>query len=253
MVWFFLVVMYGCEIDHKEDWGQKNWCFWTVVLEKSLRVPVLQRDQTSQCWRKSSLNFIGRTEAEAKAPILWPPVGKRPLTGKDPDAGKDWRQQEKGMTQDQMDGWYHQLNGYEFEQTPREGEGQGCLKSMGPQRAGHDWATEQHKWLDKAQRTLGQWKYSVWDYNVAYISLYFCTRPLTRWKSPDAGKDWGQEEKGTTEGEMVGQQHQLNGHEFEQAPRLGDGQGSLACCSPWRCKESDKTERLNWTDRMHNT
>ena len=66
-------------------------------------------------------------------------------------------------------------------------------------------------------------------------------------KDPDAGKDWRQEEKGTTDDEMVGWHHQLNGHEFEQASGVADGQGSLACCSPWGCKESDTTERLNWT------
>ena len=66
------------------------------------------------------------------------------------------------------------------------------------------------------------------------------------WKDPEAGKDWGQEEKGTTEDEMVGWHHWLNGHEFEQAPGVGDGQGSLACCSPGSCKESDTAERLNW-------
>ena len=69
-------------------------------------------------------------------------------------------------------------------------------------------------------------------------------------KDPDAGKDWGQEEKGTTEDEMVGWHHQLSGHEFEQAPGVGDGQRSLACCSPWGCKESDTTESLNWIELM---
>ena len=69
------------------------------------------------------------------------------------------------------------------------------------------------------------------------------------WKDPDAGKDWRQEEKGTTEEEMVGWHHRLNGHEFESTPGVGDGQGSLVCCSPWGRKESDTTERINWTDR----
>ena len=67
-------------------------------------------------------------------------------------------------------------------------------------------------------------------------------------KDPEAGKEWGQEEKGTTEEEMIGWHDQLNGHEFEQAPGVGDGQGSLVCCSPWCCKESDKTKRLHWID-----
>ena len=80
---------------------------------------------------------------------------------------------------------------------------------------------------------------------------YFWPSDAKNWligKDPDAGKDWRQEEKGRTEDEMVGCYHWLDGHEFEQVPRVGDGQGSLACCSPWGCKESDTTEWLNWTD-----
>ena len=72
-------------------------------------------------------------------------------------------------------------------------------------------------------------------------------------KDPDAGKDWRQEEKGTTEDEVAGRHHQLNGLQFEQAPEVGDGQGSLACCSPWGCKELDTTEQLNWTDITQKT
>ena len=73
------------------------------------------------------------------------------------------------------------------------------------------------------------------------------------WKDPDAGKDWGQEEKGTTEDEMAGWHHRLNGLKFESTPGVGDGQGGLACCSPWDCKESDTTERLTWTESLGNT
>ena len=93
--------------------------------------------------------FIGRTDAEAETLILWPPDAKNWLTGKDPDAGKDWRQEEKGTTEDEMVEWYHQLNGHEFEQTPGEpGEGQGSLMSAvpGSQKVRHNWATEQ-QWL----------------------------------------------------------------------------------------------------------
>ena len=133
------------ELDYKESWVLKNWCFWSVVLEKTLENPLdckeiqLVNPKGNQSWIS-----IGRTDAEA--PVLWLPDGKNWLTGKDPDAGKDWRQ-EKGMTEDGMVGWHH----------------------------------------------------------------------------------W------------------LNGHEFEHAPGVGYGQGILACCSPWGCKESDMTERLNWT------
>ena len=130
-----------------ESWALKNWCFWTVMLEKTLESPLDSKGikpvspKGNQSWI-----FIGRTDAEAETPKLWPPDTKNWLTGKDPDAGKGWKLVEKGMTEDGMVGWHH--------------------------------------WLD--------------------------------------------------------------GHEFEQAPGVGDGQGSLACCSLWGCKESDMTERLNW-------
>ena len=136
------------ELDYKESWAPKNWCFWTVVLKKTLESPLDCKEikpvnpKGNQPWL-----FIGRTDAEAETPILWPHDAKNWLIGKDPEAGKDWRQ-----------------------------------------------------------------------------------------------------ERGTTEDEMVGWHHRLNGHEFEQAPGVGDGQGSLACCSPWSHKESDTTKWLNWTD-----
>ena len=127
------------ELDYKGSWAPKNWCFWTVVLEKTWESLGLQGDQ--------SWVFIGRTDVEAETPILWPPHAKSWLT----------------------------------------------------------------------------------------------------WKDPDTGKDRRQKEKGTTEDEMVGCHHRLNGHEFGQAPGVGDGQGGLECCSPWGRKESDMTEQLNWT------
>ena len=140
------------ELYHKESWVPKNWCFWTVVLKKTLESPLdykeikLVNAKGNQSWV-----FTGRTEAEAEVPILWSPDAKNWLTGKDPDAGKDWRQ-----------------------------------------------------------------------------------------------------ENGTIEDEMVGRHHRLDGHEFEQAPGVGDGQGSLACCDSWGHKESDTTERLNWLNWTEN-
>ena len=136
------------ELDYKESWAQKNWCFWTALLDKTLESPLDCKDikpvnpKGNQSWI-----FIGRTDAEAETPLLWPPHAKNWLFG----------------------------------------------------------------------------------------------------KNPDDGKDWGQKEKGTIEAEMVGRHHWLTGHEFEQDPGVGDGQGSLVCCSPWGHKESDTTERLNWT------
>ena len=105
------------ELGYKESWVVKNWCFWTVVLEKALESPFDCKEiQPVHPKRNQSWMFIGRTGVEPETPILWPPDAKNWLTGKDPDAGKDWRQQEKGMTEDDvMVGWHHQLNGDEFE------------------------------------------------------------------------------------------------------------------------------------------
>ena len=133
------------ELDYKESWAPKNWCFWTVVLEKTLESPLDWKEiQPVHPKGLQSWVFIGRTDVEAETPILWPPDVKSWLIGKDPDAGKDWGQEEKGMTEDE------------------------------------------HHWL--------------------------------------------------------------KGHGFGWTPGVGDGQGGLACCSPWGCKESDTTEWLNWTE-----
>ena len=102
------------ELDYKETWAPKNWCFWIVVLEKTLESPLGCKElkPVNPKWNQS-LIFIGRTDAEAL--ILWPPDAKNCLIGKDPDAGKDWRQEEKGTTEDEMVGWHHRLYGHEFE------------------------------------------------------------------------------------------------------------------------------------------
>ena len=112
----FPVVMYGCELDYKESWAQKNWCFWTVVLEKALESLLDCKEiQSVHSKGNQSWIFIGRTDVEAETPILWPPDVKNWLIGKDLDAGKDWRQEEKGAIQDEMVGWHHGLNGRKFE------------------------------------------------------------------------------------------------------------------------------------------
>ena len=133
---------------YKESWALKKWCFWTVVLEKTLASPLDCKEIQVYPKGDQSWVFIGRNDVEAETPIFWPPDTKNWLT----------------------------------------------------------------------------------------------------WKAPDAGKDWRQE-KGTTEDEMVGWHHRCDGHEFEKAPGVGDGQGSLTCCNPWGCRESDTTERLNWTEQ----
>ena len=137
------------ELDCEESWVSKNWCFWTVVLEKTLESPLDCKEiQPVHPKGDQSWVLIWRTDVEAETPILWPPDAK--------------------------------------------------------------------SWLI--------------------------------WKDPDAGKDWGQEKKGTAEDEMVGWHHRLNGHGFGWTPGVCNGQGGLACCGPWSCKESDTTQFLNWTE-----
>ena len=103
------------ELDYKESWALKNWCFWTVVLEKTLESPLNCKEiQPVHPKGDQSWVFIGRTDAEAETLILWPPDVKSWLIGKDPDAGKDRREEEKAMTEDEMVGWHHRLNGHEF-------------------------------------------------------------------------------------------------------------------------------------------
>ena len=124
----FPVIMYGCESWTKESWVPKNWCFWTVALEKTLKSPLDWKEiQPVHPKGNQSWIFIGRTDVETENPILWPPDVKNWLIWKDPDAGKDWRQEEKGTTDDEMVGCHHQLDGHEFEQAPGVGDGQGGL------------------------------------------------------------------------------------------------------------------------------
>ena len=120
------------ELDYKESWAPKNWCFWTVVLEKTLESPLDCKEiQPVHPKGDQSWVFIGRTDFEAETPILWPPDVKSWLTGKDPNAGKD-RVQEKGMTENEMVGWHHWLNRHEFEPTLGDSEGQGSLACCSP-------------------------------------------------------------------------------------------------------------------------
>ena len=133
------------ELDYKESWAQKSWCFWTVVLEKTLESPLDCKEiQPVHPKGDQSWVFIGRTDVEAETPIFWPPDAKSWLIWKDHDVGKDWGQAEKGTTEDEMVGWHDWLNGHEFGWTPRVGDGQrpGMLRFMESQRVGHDWATE---------------------------------------------------------------------------------------------------------------
>ena len=123
------------ELDYKESWALKNWCFWTVVLEKTLENPLDCKDiQPVHPKGDQSWVFIGRTDVEAETPILWPLDVESWLIWKDPDAWKDWGQEEKGMTEDEMVGWHHWHNGHGFGWIPGVGDGQGglaCCSSWG--------------------------------------------------------------------------------------------------------------------------
>ena len=136
----YVIYVQMWELDHKEGWVLKNWCLWTVVLEKTLESPLDSNEIKRVNLKRNQLwIFTGML-----APILWPPDAKNWLTGKDPDAGKDWRQ-EKGTTEDEKVGWHHQFHGHEFEQTAGDSEVQGsmvCCSSWGSQRIGHIWAIE---------------------------------------------------------------------------------------------------------------
>ena len=176
------------ELDYKESWAPKNWCFWTVVLEKNLESALDCKEiQPVHPKGNQSWIFIGRTDAEAETPILWPPDMKNWLTGKDSDSGKDWRQEEKGTTKDEMVGWHHQLHGYEFEQAPEVGDGQGSLACCSPRACKESDTTEQLNWIFtisfwnrflpvlffsrernqdlRSKKLVSHWKQECWDLN----------------------------------------------------------------------------------------
>ena len=130
------------ELDQKGGWAPKNWCFWTAMLKKTLESPLDSKIKPVNPKGNQPWVFIGRIEAEADAPILWPPDANGWLTGKDSDAGKDWRQK-KWATEDEMVGWHHQLN--EQEQAPGDGEGLGSLVCCSPCGCKESYTTEATK------------------------------------------------------------------------------------------------------------
>ena len=152
------------EVDYKESWALKNWCFWTVVLEKTLESPLDCKEiqpvhpKGNQPWI-----FICRTDAEAEAPIIWPPDAKGWLIWKDPDAGKDWGQEEKGTTEDEMVGWHHWLNEHGFGWTLGVGDGQGGLACCGPWGCKELDMTERLKWTESSwlPSELANWSLNV--------------------------------------------------------------------------------------------
>ena len=143
----FLVWMW--KWDHIESWAPKNWCFWTVVLEKTLENP-LECKEIQPVHSKGDQSWVsfGRNDTKAETPVCWPPHAKSWLIGKDSDAGKDWGQEEKGMTEDEMVGWHHGLDERESEWTPGDGDGQGglaCCNSWGRKESD---TTERLNWTE---------------------------------------------------------------------------------------------------------
>ena len=141
---FFRSHVWMWELDYKEIWVHKNWCFWTVVLEKTLESPLDSKEiQPVHPKENQSSIVIGSADAEAKAPMFWPPDAKNWFTGKDPDVVKDWRQEEKGMTEDEMVGRSQQWTWVWGNSGSWLWMGKpSVLQSMGSQRVRHDWATE---------------------------------------------------------------------------------------------------------------
>ena len=152
------------ELDCEESWVLKNWCFWTMVLEKTLESPLDWKEiQPVHSKGDQSWVFFGRTDAKAETPVLRPPHAKSWLIEKDSDAGRAWGQEEKGTTEDEMARWHHWLDGHEFEWTLGAGDGPGTpgmLQFMESQRVRHNWATKLN-WTDilvNSENSCFQWR-----------------------------------------------------------------------------------------------
>ena len=137
------------ELNCEESWVPKNWCFWTVVVEKTLESPLDCKEiQPVHSKGDQSWVFYGRNDAKAETPVLWPPHAKSWLIGKDFDAGRDWRQEEKGMTEDEMAGWHHRLEEHEFEWAPGDGDRQGGLACCDSWSRKESDTTERLNWTE---------------------------------------------------------------------------------------------------------
>ena len=137
------------KLDCEESWVPKNWCFWSVVLEKTLESPLdCKKIQPVHSKGDQSWVFFGRTDAEAETLILWPPRAKSWLIGKDSDAGRGWGQEEKGTTEDEMAGWHHRFDGHESEWTPGTGDGQGGLAYCDSWGRKESDMTERRNWTE---------------------------------------------------------------------------------------------------------
>ena len=154
------------ELDYKESWAPKNWCFWTVVLEKTLESPLdCQEIQLVHPKGDQSWILIGRTNVEAESPIFWPPDVKSWFIGKDPVAGKDWGQEEKGTTEDEIAGWHHRLNGHGFGWTPGIGDGQEGLVCCG-------------SWSPKESDTTERLNWTEFPFNLFKLEFVSCLKRI---------------------------------------------------------------------------
>ena len=177
------------ELDCEEGWAPKNWCFWTVVLNKTLESPLDCKEiqpvhsEGDQPW-----DFFGRNDVKAETPVLWPPHAKSWLIGKDFDAGRDWGQEKKGMTEDEMAGWmWVWVNSRSWWWTGRPG----VLRFMGSKRVRHNWATEL-SWLNWTQSTNLENQDS--EFTILTVPLVLCLNKfntLTQWEV-----DWNTEKEG---------------------------------------------------------
>ena len=176
------------ELDYKESWVPKNWCFWTVVLEKTLRSPLDCKEiQPVHPKGERSWVFIERTDVEAEAPILWPHDVKSWPICKAPDAGKDWRQEEKGTTEDQMVGWHHWLNGHGFGWTQGVGDEQGGLVYCSSWGHKESDTTEWLNWTELGWSQLFDQGASIFEFHgCSYHLQWFCS---TQNRSPTLQTD----------------------------------------------------------------
>ena len=167
------------ELDYKESWAPKNWCFWTVVLEKTLE-SLLDCKEIQSVHPKGyqSWVFIGGTDAEAETPILWPPHAKNWLIRKDPDAGKDWGQEEKGTTEDKMLGWHHWLNGHGFGWTTGVGDEWGGLACCGSWGHKESATTEWLNWTELMEAFSYRHGWSF----ISFLAPLSCLENRWGWK-----------------------------------------------------------------------
>ena len=163
------------ELDYKESWVPTNWCFWTVVLEKTLESPLNCKEiQPVHPKRDQSWVFLGRTDAEAETPILWPPDVKSWLIGKDPDAGKDWGQEEKGATEYEVVGWHHRPDEHEFGWTLGVGDGQGGLAGCSSWGRKELDTTERLNWAELIQSKASIGSEAEVDFFFLEFPCFFC-------------------------------------------------------------------------------